>query len=111
MNIEIKFSVTDSALGEFKKALVSEDSLIRISVVPGGCSGDGYGLGLAEHSEISPSDDIVEELGGIRFVADKASAVRLDNVTIDWVSEDGHEGFKFANSKPSSCCRRGGCSS
>lgn len=110
MNIDIKFSVTDSALSEFRKALVSEDSLVRISVVVGGCSGDGYGLGIEEASEVDPSADIVEEIGGLKFVADKASALRLDGIVVDWVSEDGHEGFKFTNSKPSSCCRKGGCS-
>lgn len=111
MNIEVKFSVTEPALAEFRKALVSEDSLVRISVVPGGCSGDGYGLGIAEASEVNPSEDIIEEIGGLKFVADKASAVRLDKIVIDWVLEDGHEGFKFTSSKPSSCCRKkGGCS-
>lgn len=111
MDIQIKFSVTDSALSAFRDALVSEDSLVRISVAAGGCSGDSYGLGIAEASEVNPSEDIVEEIGGLRFVADKASAVRLDKVVIDFVSEDGHDGFKFTSSKPSSCCRKqGGCS-
>ena len=83
MHIEIKFSVTDPALSEFRKALVSEGSLVRISVVPGGCSGDGYGLGIDESSGVNPSEDIVEEIGGLKFVADKASAVRLDGIVVD----------------------------
>jgi iron-sulfur cluster assembly accessory protein len=111
MNIEIKFSVTDSALGAFKKALVSDNSLVRIAVFPGGCAGDGYDLGVVESSDLDPSGDILEELGGVRFVADKASAIRLDGITIDWITEDGKEGFSFVSSKSSECCRRGGCSS
>lgn len=111
MQIEVKFSVTDSAVDEFKKALPDQDSLIRISAKSSGCSGTSYGLGVVDSSDIDNSQDVLEEFGGIKFVADKGSAMQLDGVTLDWQSIDGQEGFKFINPNVSGCCRKGGCSS
>lgn len=112
MKLDIDFSVTDSAASKLKEA-AGADSLVRISVLPSGCSGLSYGLGLEEASGLDPSD-ISEEIKGVRFVSDKKSLIQLEGVTLDWHSSDGVEGFKFLNpkAKPSGgCCRNGGCSS
>ena len=109
MNIQIDFSVTSAAADELGKALPDSDSMVRVSVVSSGCSGSSYGLGICGSDGVDTTD-IVEEISGIRFVADRASAINLDGVVLDWYSGDAGEGFKFSNSKPKSCCRSGGCS-
>lgn len=105
MNIEIKFNVTEKASSELRKA--APDSLVRVSAKSSGCSGTVYGLGIEESSDPS---DFIEEISGVKFVIDRSSLMLLDEVTLDWHSSDGREGFKFLDSKPTACCRKGGCS-
>lgn len=105
MKIEIKFNVTEQAASELMKA--APGALVRVSAKSSGCSGTVYGLGIEESSNIN---DFVEEISGIKFVIDRSSLMLLDEVTLDWHSSDGREGFKFFDSKPAACCRKGGCS-
>jgi iron-sulfur cluster assembly accessory protein len=116
MKIDIKFSVTETAAAALKKIFPS-GTLIRVSARPSGCSKTIYGLGS---TGASSDEDIVEEISGIMFVADRNSLVRLDGVTLDWMSQEGQEGFLFSDAKPSmkccsdkssgSCCRKNECS-
>jgi iron-sulfur cluster assembly protein len=106
MNIQIKFNVTEQAASELKKA--APDSLVRVSAKSSGCSGTTYGLGIEESFD---PGDFVEEISGVKFVIDKSSLMLLDEVTLDWHSSDDREGFKFFDSKPSACCKKGSCSS
>jgi iron-sulfur cluster assembly accessory protein len=108
MNIQIKFSVSDSAISELKKAIEPQQA-IRISSQSSGCSGVSYDLGITDKEDIDPASDIVEEINGVTFVSDRQSAMRLDGVLLEWHSDDEREGFKFNVSKPSTCCRKGGC--
>lgn len=109
MNINVDFSVSEAALSELKKIVGEAQSMIRISAQSSGCSGTVYGLGLMEKEDVG-SSDVTEEVGGLSFVSDKASAMLLDGVTLDWHSSDSSQGFKFSGSKSSGCCRKGGCS-
>lgn len=111
MKVEINFSVTDEALSELKKALGDSDPVVRISAISSGCSGTSYGLGIIGTDEIDSATDVVEEISGVKFVADKGSAVQLNDVVLGWHSGPAGEGFKFDSSKPQSCCRKGGCCS
>lgn len=110
MNIKIDFSVTQAAADELKKALSDSGSMVRVSAISSGCSGNSYGMGICESDDVDSSVDIREDLSGVTFVVDKSSAMHLDGVVLDWYSGDAGEGFKFSSSKPKSCCRSGGCS-
>lgn len=111
MQVEINFSVTEEAIAELKKALSDSEPVVRVSAVSSGCSGTSYGLGIIGEDEIDTSADVVEDISGVKFVADKGSAVQLDGVVLGWHSGPAGEGFKFSSSKPQSCCKKGGCCS
>lgn len=108
MNVEIDIKVTDSAVKEFKKALnesqSEEETLVRVSVQGGGCSGFMYGLGFVGKEEVNTNDDIIEEFDGVKLVVDKKSLLYLDGTTIDWVEDLNQRGFKFVNPNAKKTC-------
>jgi len=110
MQVDINIKVTESAIKEFKKALEessdqsSEESLVRVSVQGGGCSGFTYGLGFVDQSDVKPEEDIVEEFDGLKVVVDKKSLLYLDGTTIDWVESLNQRGFKFDNPNAKKTC-------
>lgn len=110
MNINIDLKVTETAVKEFKRALSETDgseSVIRVSVQGGGCSGFMYGLGFVPESDINPEVDIVEDFDGLKVVVDKKSLMFLDGTTIDWIETLDQRGFKFLNPNAKKTC---GCS-
>lgn len=82
---------------------------LRISAIPGGCSGFQYGMELA--AEAGPTD-WVGEFGGIKVLVDPDSAPMLEGVSIDYVETLQQSGFTISNPQASSggCgCGSGGC--
>jgi iron-sulfur cluster assembly protein len=108
MNVNIDIKVTDSAVKEFKKALLESgsesDTFVRVSVQGGGCSGFMYGLGFVSEEDIKPEEDLIEDFNGIKLVVDKKSILYLDGVTIDWVEDLSQRGFKFDNPNAKKSC-------
>jgi iron-sulfur cluster assembly protein len=107
MNVNIDLKVTESAVKEFKRALAETDgteSVVRVSVQGGGCSGFMYGLGFVPESDINPEGDIVEEFDGLKVVVDKKSLMFLDGATIEWVDDLSQRGFKFVNPNAKKSC-------
>lgn len=110
MKVEIDLKVTDAAVKEFKRALSETDgseSVVRVSVQGGGCSGFMYGLGFVPEGDINPDSDIVEEFDGLKVVVDKKSLMFLDGTTIEWIESLDQRGFKFNNPNAKKSC---GCS-
>jgi iron-sulfur cluster assembly protein len=103
-------NLTDVAAGEVRKFLSGDDvpaetAGLRISVLPGGCSGFKYSLNV----EDKPSeDDMTAELNGVRVFVDAFSAQYLSGVTIDYVSSMQGSGFTFTNPNATGGC---GCGS
>lgn len=78
---------------------------LRVSVLPGGCSGFKYGLNIEE----GPSDDdLVLDVKGVRVFVDSFSAQYLNGVTIGYHSSMTASGFTFENPNASGGC---GCGS
>jgi iron-sulfur cluster assembly protein len=102
--------LTDPAATEVRKFIAAEQvpaetAGLRVSVLPGGCSGFKYSLNIEE----SPlEDDMVMSLNGIRLFIDGFSAPYLAGVTIDYVSSMQGSGFTFSNPNSSGGC---GCGS
>lgn len=115
MKVEVDFKITDLAINEIKKAIEQENQkepTLRISVSSGGCSGFSYGLGVIDSSDVVENLDVVEEFGGVKIVVDKKSLFNLDGVTLDWINEDGQNGFRFNNpnlQKKSCGCKKSSC--
>jgi iron-sulfur cluster assembly accessory protein len=103
-------NVTDSAVGEIKKFMASEEGLpessgLRVRVVPGGCSGFQYSLNIEEESR--QGDHILNDRG-VRIFVDMFSAQYLNGVEIDYVSGVMGSGFTFKNPNSTGGC---GCGS
>lgn len=119
MKIDIRFSVTEAAIAELKKAFPS-DPFVRVSARQG-CSKVIYDLVVAGATD---DEDVLEDISGVKFVTDRKSLMHLDGVTLDWSSDmivphEGQNGFffqiplqeKHCSNKPSGgCCRKGKCS-
>ncbi len=102
--------LTDKAAAEVVKFMQSEQlpgesAGLRVSVLPGGCSGFKYSLNIEERSL---EDDLVLESAGIRVFVDGFSAQYLNGVTIDYTSSMQGSGFTFNNPNSTGGC---GCGS
>ena len=106
----VNLNVTESAAGEIKKFMASEEGLpetsgLRVRVVPGGCSGFQYSLNIEEESR---DGDFVIDEKGVRMFVDMFSAQYLNGVAIDYVTGVMGSGFTFKNPNSTGSC---GCGS
>ncbi len=85
---------------EFQKERGPE-AVLRVSVVPGGCSGFEYGLDLDDEVR---DDDFRFESGGVRIVVDPFSAQYLAGVSIGYHSSFQGTGFTFSNPNATGSC-------
>ena len=102
--------ITPRAAEEVQKFITqeqvpTESAGLRVSVLPGGCSGFKYSLNVEERAL---EDDMVAEVNGVRVFVDGFSAQYLTGVTIDYVSSMQGSGFTFSNPNATGGC---GCGS
>ena len=103
-------TLTERAAEEVRKFIAQEEvspetAGLRVSVLPGGCSGFKYSLNIEERPL---DDDMVHEVNSVRVFVDGFSAQYLAGVTIDYVSSMQGSGFTFSNPNASGGC---GCGS
>jgi iron-sulfur cluster assembly protein len=106
----IQVILSDKAAAEVRKfieaeAVPVETAGLRVSVLPGGCSGFKYSLNIEEASQ---EDDIILESSGVRLFVDGFSLQYLNGVTIDYVTSMQGSGFTFTNPNATGGC---GCGS
>jgi len=99
-------SLTGRAAEEVQKFITQEEvpaetAGLRVSVLPGGCSGFKYSLNIEERPL---DDDMVNEINGVRVFMDGFSAQYLTGVTIDYVSSMQGSGFTFTNPNATGGC-------
>lgn len=94
------FSISEKALKEIKDNL-KEDQFLRIEVVTGGCSGMSYSLSLNSDSK---ENDHIEEIGGIKIVADKESFKLIQGSKLDYLDTFEEKGFRFVNPNAKKGC-------
>ncbi len=103
-------TLTDKAADEVRKFITAEQvpaetAGLRVSVLPGGCSGFKYSLNIEERAL---DDDMALEINGVRVFVDGFSAQYLTGVTIDYVTSMQGSGFTFSNPNATGGC---GCGS
>lgn len=98
--------ITGVALQELVKLEATGENFLRISVVPGGCSGMTYSA--AVDNTLSDNDQVVYADEQLRVVADCGSAMFLDGLEIDYSDDLIASGFRFKNPKAKKGC---GCGS
>ena len=99
-------SLTDNAATEVRKFIEAEKVSdetggLRVSVLPGGCSGFKYSLNIEDKAA---DDDMTAELNGVRVFIDAFSAQYLSGVTIDYVTAMQGSGFTFNNPNATGGC-------
>ena len=98
----MSISISNKAINELKHLGVGGSQFMRISVVPGGCSGMSYAASI--DSLLGDTDELVYDADGMRVVSDKVSAMYLDGLQIDYSDDLIHSGFRFTNPKASHTC-------
>jgi iron-sulfur cluster assembly accessory protein len=102
----ITLNLTPSAAAKVREffdaeAAPADSAGLRMSVLPGGCSGFKYGLSIEE----SPlDDDLVLETSGVRVFVDPFSAPYLNGVEVDYVTTMQSSGFAFKNPNATGGC-------
>ena len=76
-------------------------SVLRVSVIPGGCSGFEYGLDL---DTTTREDDFTFESEGVPVVIDPFSAQYLAGLSIGYHSSFKGTGFTFENPNAAGSC-------
>jgi len=102
-------SMTDRAIDQIHEVAGSEnvdlaDIMLRIAVVPGGCSGLTYDLGWDTTVQ---DQDTVEQHKDITVVLDKKSRLYLDGTELDFTDGLDGDGFHFANPQATRECACG----
>ncbi|MEE9252335.1 MAG: iron-sulfur cluster insertion protein ErpA [Thermodesulfobacteriota bacterium] len=101
-------SVTEIAAVEIKKLLAKENmpnGVLRVRVVPGGCSGFSYEMGF---DDVTEETDIVLESEGFNVVVDQMSAPYLNGSVLDYKDGLQGQGFSINNPNATATC---GCGS
>jgi iron-sulfur cluster assembly accessory protein len=106
----VQLTLTPQAAEQVRRVFEAEGapvatSGLRVGVMPGGCSGFKYALGIEDRAS---DDDIVIESEGVRLFVDSFSGQYLNGVTIDYVVTMQSSGFTFDNPNATGGC---GCGS
>ncbi len=102
--------VTEKAISEIKriqeKDPTATDSVLRVMVVGGGCSGMSYKLGF-DNQPVTAADKVFEK-DGVKVVCDAKSYLYLSGTELDFTDGLNGTGFVFNNPNAKRTC---GCGS
>lgn len=103
--VAAQVTLTDGAATELKKIRaaqpeIPEDHVLRVGVKGGGCSGFSYVLGF---DAIDENDNIFES-NGIKIAMNKAHAIYLLGMEVDFIQGLDNRGFTFNNPNAASTC-------
>lgn len=101
-----QLTLTDDAAEQVRKFIAEGDvppetAGLRVSVLPGGCSGFTYKLNIEDKSL---DDDLVLEVNTVRLFVDGFSAQYLVGITIGYESSMQGSGFTFNNPNATGGC-------
>lgn len=102
-------TLTDRAVDQIREVANNqqvdlEEKMLRVAVVPGGCSGLTYDLGWDTTVQ---EKDTVEEHDAITVVLDKKSRLYLDGAELDFTDGLNGDGFHFTNPQATRECACG----
>jgi iron-sulfur cluster assembly protein len=96
--------LTEGALKQLRKIQmeqqISDNHGLRIGVKGGGCSGFSYLLGF----DVQKENDEVFEYEGLKVFMQKAHAIYLIGMEIDWLDGLQNRGFSFNNPNAKETC-------
>ncbi len=102
-------SITSRALAKIRAAAQQDNTdldatMLRVAVVPGGCSGLTYALGW--DTTLQASDEVTE-VDGIRVVMDLKSLLYVEGSELDFTEGLEGKGFHFTNPQAARTCACG----
>ena len=105
----MELQVTDRALAKIREIADDEgvdftETMLRVAVVPGGCSGLTYDLGWDTSLQ---EGDRLAEMNGVRVVMDKRSYLYVDGSELDFTDGLEGKGFHFLNPQAARTCACG----
>lgn len=105
----MSIQITDRAIGKIREIAQNErvdfaDTMLRVAVVPGGCSGLTYDLGWDTTEQ---EGDEVAEVEGVRVVMDRRSRLYVDGSELDFTDGLEGKGFHFQNPQAMRTCACG----
>ena len=97
-------TLTEGAITQLQKIRkdqqVPEEHGLRVGVKGGGCSGFSYILGF----DVQKENDQLYEIGGMKVIMQKAHAIYLLGMEIDWLDGLDNRGFTFNNPNATDTC-------
>jgi len=105
---DVAIKLTEKAAEELKtilsedieKKTISPDSVLRLAVVGGGCSGFSYKMGF----DVVKPGDRIEEVSGVKVAVDPNSYIYLNGVEVDFQDGLQGRGFVFLNPNSTGSC-------
>jgi len=100
-------TLTDAAAAKLREMIEgrpADESVLRLFVKPGGCTGFSYGMALDAPQET----DEVFHIKGVQVVVDKPSMELIDGSQVDYKEDFDSQGFRIWNPNATSTC---GCGS
>jgi iron-sulfur cluster assembly protein len=106
-------TLTDKAIKEVKRVMEdlpeATNTLLRVGVSGGGCSGFEYKLGFVEQSEYSEKTHNKYEQSDVTIIVEKKAELFINGITIDWHEDSLKRGFVFNNPNTADSCGGGSC--
>jgi len=105
----MELQITERALARIREIAASEgvdlgQTMLRIAVVPGGCSGLTYELGWDTTLQ---EQDLTAQFDGVQVVIDRRSYLYLKGTTLDFTDGLEGRGFHFVNPQAARTCACG----
>ncbi|BBM70342.1 HesB/IscA family protein [Rhodothermus marinus] len=105
----MELQITERALARIREIAASEgvdlgQTMLRIAVVPGGCSGLTYELGWDTTLQ---AQDLTAQFDGVQVVIDRRSYLYLKGTTLDFTDGLEGRGFHFVNPQAARTCACG----
>ncbi len=96
-------SVTDRAVAQIEQILSAENagSMLRISVLGGGCSGFQYDFSIDTQQQ---DDDVVLGTSTTKVLIDPISVQYMEGSQIDWVDDLIGASFQIRNPNATAAC-------
>lgn len=105
-DIQISDTARQRILTLMREKSVPADSLLRIEVVSGGCSGLSYHLDFTQELSSERKDRLIES-NGIRMAVDMKSFLYLAGTMLEFSEGLQGKGFHFANPNAARTCSCG----
>ena len=100
---EFSVTVSDSAAKRISKIVANEpeNTMLRVSVEGGGCSGFQYKFDLVQRRD---EEDLAIEKGGVTILIDPTSLIHMNGSEIDFVDDLIGAAFNIKNPNATASC-------